>query len=169
MTNNVLVGVKDIGQRLFRRVCGAASHTAHRAILRRIGNRLHAVPNGRHDDHDFRAALLRQLFACRRADGRAGDRAGRGEPSARQAGRQVWSASGFDSDDHCMDNRRDFAGILHYRPRTVMDPVLHRAVHGGDSAVGRDEPSTLDHIAQRGCGKRTARCPYQAYSTNACG
>ena len=49
--------------------------------------------------------------------------------------------------NHCMDNRRDFAGILHYRPRTVMDPVLHRAVHGGDSAVGRDEPSALDDTA----------------------
>lgn len=41
---------------------------------------MHAVPDGRHDDYDFRAALLRQLFAGRRADGRAGDRAGRCEP-----------------------------------------------------------------------------------------
>lgn len=146
MTNNVLVGVKDIGQRLFE--CGAASHTAHRAILRRIGNRLHAVPNGRHDDHDFRAALLRQLFAGGRADGRAGDRAGRGEPGARQAGRQIRSTAGVDSHNHRVDGGGDRAGLLHHRTRAVVDPVLHSAVHGRDSAVGRDEPSTLDDAAQ---------------------
>ena len=70
----------------FRRVCGASSHTAHRPIFGRFSNRMYAVPDGRYDNHDFRAALLRQLLAGRRADGRAGDRAGHCKPDARQVG-----------------------------------------------------------------------------------
>ena len=114
---------------------------------------MHAVPDGRHDHYDCRTALLRQLFAGRRTHCSTGDRIGCGKPGARQAGRQVRAASGFHSDDHRVDGRRDRAGVMHHRPCSVVDPVLHRTVHGRDSAVGCDEPSALDHAAQRRFGE----------------
>ena len=49
--------------------------------------------------------------------------------------------------DNRMDDRGDRTGFLHHRPSALMDSVLHRALHGGDSAVGRDEPSALDDAA----------------------
>lgn len=87
MTNSVLAGAKSIGQRLFGGYAELLRipHTARFSVGSVIA--WHAVPDGRHDDYDFRTALLRQLFVGRRADGRAGDRTGRCKPDARQAGR----------------------------------------------------------------------------------
>ena len=81
MTNSVLAGAKSIGQRLFGGYAELLRipHTARFSV----GSVIACMPF----PMVGMTALLRQLLAGRRTDGRAGNRTGRCEPGARQAGR----------------------------------------------------------------------------------
>ena len=154
MTNNVLVGVKDIGQRLFGGYAELLRipHTARFSVgsviacmpFPMVGMTITISVQHYYGNYSLAGALTAvQAIALAVASpvlGKLVDKFGQRQVSIPTI--IVWIIAAIS---------------LHYRPRTVMDPVLHRAVHGGDSAVGRDEPSTLDHIAQRGCGKNEPR------------
>ncbi len=164
MTNNVLVGVKDIGQRLFGGYAELLRipHTARFSIgsviacmpFPMVGMTITISVQHYYGNYSLAGALTAvQAIALAVASpvlGKLVDKFGQRQVSIPTI--IVWIIAAI-SLVSCITARV---------PSWILFCIV--PVHGGDSAVGRDEPSTLDHIAQRGCGEnRTARCPYQAY------